>query len=136
MSANEERGEVPLLLDGSEFVLRPSYEAIEAIENQTGKGIVALFEAARAIELTSGETVTIVHQCIRAWGKATGDTGARAANRERIREMIIEAEGGLVGVQLRLAVLLGNYVSGGYTASGEAKAATGTMTTSETPAAA
>src|SRR3546814_8479413 len=38
----EERGELALMLDGQDMVLRPSYEAIDAFEKATGKGLLML----------------------------------------------------------------------------------------------
>ena len=40
--ANPERGEVDLTLGGVTYLLRPSYEAMRAIERQTGKTLLQL----------------------------------------------------------------------------------------------
>jgi hypothetical protein len=74
------RGEVTIDLD-ARYVMRPSYEAIEAIENQTGRGVVALVNLAAQNEMRMSEAAIIVTECIKAWGKqqiAAGDVSAEA----------------------------------------------------------
>jgi hypothetical protein len=123
MTANATRGEVSLTLDGTDYVLRPSFDAICAFEAETGRGLVDLADAARDGALRASEVASIAAACIRAWGKSTGDQAVQSVNTKRIGELIIEAEGGMMIAVMRLAVLLLGAATGGYTASGEVKAA-------------
>lgn len=131
-AANLERGEISLVLDGAPFVLRPSFEAIEAFESATGKGLIEIARQAIDGSLRLGETAQIVTECVQAWGRATGNTGARGVNAVRIGELIIESEGGVAHVLRTVAGVLSMAATGGYTAQGEVKA--GTTTTSAVPA--
>lgn len=121
--ANEVRGEVGLELGGTEYVLRPSYEAVQAIERKAGRGLLALARTAGEGELTLTETAVVVAECIRAHGKAIGDSMLSATNPERIAELVLESEDGIAGVMGRLAVLLGLVATGGYDKAGELKPA-------------
>jgi len=121
--ANAVRGEVALTLDGEEFVLRPTYDAIVAFEDATGRGLVTLAQSASDGSMRLPEAAAIVTACVRAWGQVTGNTGARGVNAKRIGELILETKGGLMVVLIRLAAMLLHAASGGYTASGEVKAA-------------
>jgi hypothetical protein len=48
-AANEERGEVSLSLEGIDYVMRPSFTAIQAIERKVGRSMKVLtMEAQRA----------------------------------------------------------------------------------------
>lgn len=40
--ANNHMGEITLKLDGVDYVLRPTFEAMAQIENQTGQGVLLL----------------------------------------------------------------------------------------------
>jgi hypothetical protein len=124
MAANKARGEVTLTLDGQEFVLRPSYEAIQQFEQQTGKGVFELARAALDGKLTATDMATVATECIRAWGRQTEDTSAKGANSTRIGEMMAEADGGWIAALNAIGELLANAAMGGYTAKGEVKAET------------
>lgn len=124
---NEERGEFSVVLDGQEMVLRPSYEAISEFEQDTGKGLLDLTRAAATGSLTLGDTAIVVCACIRAWGRATKSQSVAASNPERIRQLILESDGGPLSVMTMLSAVLAMAATGGMTAQGEAKA---TMTTS------
>lgn len=124
--ANETRGEIAIDLAGTEYVLRPTYQAISAIEAKTGKGLLAL--ARDASELTLGEGAIIATECIKAHGKHIGDEMMTKFSPERVGELIVESEGGIAACLGRLAALLMVAATGGYTASGELKTA-GTQAT-------
>lgn len=123
------RGEVTIDLD-ARYVMRPSYEAIEAIENQTGRGVVALVNLAAQNEMRMSEAAIIVTECIKAWGKqqiAAGDVSAEAksaagASVKKVAELIYEA--GLFAATQRAGLVLMAAATGGVTASGEWKPAT------------
>lgn len=125
--ANETRGEIALDLDGTEYVLRPSYEAIQAIEKKLGRGLLALARTAADGDLTLNETATVAAECIKAHGRAIDDRMLAASTPERIAEMIYETPNGQAGVMGRLAVMLGLAVTGGYDKAGELKPAKATQ---------
>ncbi|MCH4894008.1 hypothetical protein GO308_12870 [Sphingomonas sp. SFZ2018-12] len=129
--ANEIRGEVEVTLDGQSFVLRPSWEAILAIEKQTGRSVAQLAFAAEAHELTIETLAIIVTECIRAWGKSIERISVQGVQPDRIGELIFSE--GLLKVIPRVAIVLLRAVTGGVLPSGEPKA-TGT-TTPATPVA-
>ena len=131
------RGEVTVHLDGCDFGIRPSFEAIEAVEKKLGKGLgLVFFEAANG-RTTLSELAVIVCEFINAWGRAQQAAGvddavtrgAAGANADRVKRLIYEA--GFDNVIGRVQVVLLGAVTGGVTASGEWKPATVT----ETPAA-
>jgi len=119
--ANETRGEIAIDLGGREYVLRPTYQAIAAIEAKTGKGLLAL--ARDAAELGVGDAAIIATECIKAYGKHVGDDMMARYSPDKIGEMMIESEGGIAACLGRLSVLLMAAATGGYTASGELKTA-------------
>jgi hypothetical protein len=132
--ANEKRGEAMLVLDGAEMVMRPSFEAIEAFEALTGKGLLELAREALASKLRLSETAQIATECVRAWGRATGSKSMQGVNATRMAELILESEAGYVDVLKTVAGMLAMASTGQYTAVGELKAGT-TATTTGTPAA-
>lgn len=130
--ASAERGEIMLKLDGADFVLRPSFEAIEAFEGSTGKGLLQLAREAVSGTLRVSEVAQIVCECVRAWGRATQQKSAAGVQARRVADLILEAEGGLSAALHTLGGMLALASTGGYTALGEMKA--GTTTTSGAPA--
>lgn len=124
MTANKTRGEVSLELEGAEYVLRPSYEAISAFETQTNRSLIDLARAAGDGELKLSESAIIVTECIKAHGRATDDKAMAAFNAARVGELILQADGGLLIAMKRLELLLFMAATGGYTGSGEVKATT------------
>lgn len=119
-------GEISITLD-AEYVLRPSYAAISAIEEKTGRSIIELANEASRGGLKLKESAIIATAMMRAWGgEATGmgdevQAGAAKANEARVGELIYEE--GLPKINARLAVVLIGAATGGYTIAGKAKAA-------------
>lgn len=133
--ANPNRGELSLTLGGRDYTLRPSFEAIEAFEAGTGKGLMELTGLALAGKISLSETATIACECIRAQGRATNSVSLSGSQRDKIAEMILES--GFQDALVVMAGMLALAVSGGVTASGELKAATKTTTpTTDAPPAA
>lgn len=132
--ASKERGEMALILEGVEYVLRPSHEAIEEVEQLTGKSLLQLAREALQAKLTTSEIAQIATEFIRAFGRATESPAIAASKAPRIRELIGEAEGGFQSGMSAIAAVLSLASTGGYTASGELKAAT--IPTTEDPHAA
>jgi hypothetical protein len=129
-STVEDRGEFSLLLAGTSMGLRPSYEAIDAIEKTLGRGAVDITRQALAGKLSMGETAQVACECIRAWGREAEDKGAAASNPVKVGQLIYDSPDGLHGALQTIAAMLSLVVTGGYTSSGELKPAT-TMTTTE-----
>lgn len=120
MTANAERGEIEIDIDGVPHVLRPSYEALLAIEKVTGRGLVELAIRADEGVMTMPEAAAVVTECIRAQGKATGDRDMQEYRLANVGEALIET--GLLATIRRLQVLLLLAVNGGYTGKGERRA--------------
>ena len=127
MSANATRGEIPFTLEGQQYVLRPSWEAIDQFETETGKGVLQLAVEAREGTMKSREVAAVATACIRAWGRSTETELAKVArdvDKSRVGELIMDSESGLSGAMSKIAVLLVLAATGEYTASGELKPAT------------
>lgn len=131
----EDRGEFALNLAGVTMGLRPSYEAIDAVEKALGRGVLDVTRDALAGRLSMGETAQVACECVRAWGRETNDKGAAGSNAVRIGQLIYDSEGGLHGAQQTVAAMLSLVVTGGYSASGELKPATTKTTTEKAPVA-
>ena len=100
-AANPARGEAALAVDGDRLVLRPSFEALVAAEEELGP-LFALVERAAAGNLRVAEMASLFWHCVR-------DRPERLT-RERIGEAI--AEQGLAGVTPALKLLLGQILQG------------------------
>ena len=128
-SANETRGEITITLEGVDYVMRPSYEAIVAFEASTGRSLIQLAQDASAGALSTTYLAEIIAECIRAWGRAVGDNAVANINAKRVARLLID-EGVLIALK-RVEVLLFMAATGGMTSSGEVKAAPRSST--ETP---
>jgi len=131
--ANEDRGELSLILDGATMVLRPTFEALTEIEQTLDRGLVDLARDALAAKLKLAETAQIVTACVRASGKETGDKGAAGANAARIARLIVDSDGGLHNALKTVGGLLSLAVTGGYTSAGELKPSMMTTTPAKAP---
>ncbi|MDO7843455.1 hypothetical protein [Sphingomonas immobilis] len=120
----EDRGEFSLVLDGATYGLRPSYEAIEAVEAATGQGLIDLARAGLAAKLSLAVTSQVATEFIRAWGRANGDKGASGANAPRIAKLILNSDGGFHAALQTLSGVLSLAVTGGFDAEGEMKPST------------
>lgn len=130
--AVEERGELSLSLAGMTMVLRPSYEAITAYENDLGRGSVSLANEALAKRLKLGEVAQIATHCIRAFGDETGSKDMARATPQRIAKLILDSDGGIIEATGTLAAMLSLVVTGGYDSAGNPKASTMTTMKTET----
>ena len=100
MSANEARGEAALSVDGREAVLRPSFAALVAAEDELGP-LFALVDRASEGQLRLTEIATLFWHCL--------------ADRERFsREMVGEAvlAAGLAASARPLRALLSQILQG------------------------
>jgi hypothetical protein len=130
--ANALRGEATIDLDGATFTMRPTYEAIVAVEAATGSTIGTMAMAGANMRLPLGWVAIVVTEFVRASGKATGNQVAANLSVERVGGLIMDSS--IVGASLAVAQVMSDAVSGKYTASGEAKA-TGSQTNAPSTAA-
>jgi len=98
VSANPARGEAAIVVDGERLVLRPSFAALVAAEEELGP-LFALVERAASGGLRLAEMTALFWHC----------AGGRVP-RERIGAAI--AEGGLAGATPVLRVLLQQILQG------------------------
>jgi hypothetical protein len=123
--ANAERGEHDLTLGKKSYRLRPSHQAMLAIEQKTEKSTLALVRLGNTGDLTLTQLGIIAAELIRA-GADPKDSAARNVDDERVAELIYEH--GLPAVTSRLTLCLLDAATGGRTSEGEAKAAPATAT--------
>lgn len=133
MSVNPLRGEVSIELEGVEYGLRPTYQAITAIEDSLGRSVLELAVASDAAQLTVRQMALIVTEFIRAWGSENDRPETAQFKPERVAELLVEA--GLMRVQPRVSLVLGQAVTGGHKPGEATAAGTTTKTTTDTPAA-
>ena len=117
--ANSERGEHELTLAGRTYRLRPSHQAMVAIERKTASSVLGLVRLGNAGELTLEQLGVVGAELIRAGAE---DRLTQSVDDERIAELIFEE--GLPAATSRFTLCLLDAATGGRTASGEAKAAT------------
>jgi hypothetical protein len=103
--ANPHRGEIELLLDGVAHVLRPTFAALVAVEEELGP-LLALLERASGGELKLGEMVALFWHCLRD----SGDPILEAADREAFAEAVIRT--GLAACASPLKALLVQVLKG------------------------
>jgi hypothetical protein len=101
VSANPVRGEAGLAIDGAVLVLRPSFAALVAAEEELGP-LFALVERAAAGSLRLSEVAALFWHCTheRPW----------ALTRDRLGEAIVER--GLAGTAPALRTLIGEILKG------------------------
>jgi hypothetical protein len=99
--ANPARGEAWLCVGGERLVVRPSFAALVAAEEELGP-LFALVERVAAGALGLGEMVGLLWHCLRE--RPAGLT------RERLGEAVVEA--GLVAVTPVLKLLIGQILKG------------------------
>lgn len=117
---NVERGEIAIDLDGTPHVLRPSFEAVIAIERATGRSLEQLAAQAGASALSIDDAAIVTTECIRAHGRATSDKLLVNYQPEQVAACIVAA--GKMLIVRRLELLLYMAITGGYDAQGNLKA--------------
>ncbi|MEO0030788.1 MAG: hypothetical protein RIS94_546 [Pseudomonadota bacterium] len=78
--ANPYRGEVSILLDGIERVLRPTFSALVSVEEELGP-LFTLVERATGGELKLGEIVTLFWHCLQERDEDSREAFAEAVTR-------------------------------------------------------
>jgi hypothetical protein len=125
--AVDTRGQISGELDGTAYVLRPSYEAIMEAERETGLSLFDLAGLASNGRMTLEQMGVVTAAMMRAHGKANPDDPLKSsyagAKPSKLSQLIYEVGG--PRVMGRLTVLLVGALTGGYTSSGEVKAAMG-----------
>lgn len=115
------RGHISIPLDGAEYILRPSFEAIKRIEEVTRKNHEELANLAVQQRLSYSDLALICVEMMKAHAKANPDDPLKSsylgAKPEKLERLIFEAGKPKIGV--RVAVVLTAALSGGYTAEGE-----------------
>lgn len=101
MTANPARGEAVLRVAGTELVLRPSFAALVAAEQELGP-LFALVERAADGRLGLGEMVALFWHCLKA--------PPGGLTREAFGEGV--AAGGLAAATPALKILLGQILAG------------------------
>ena len=108
---NEHRGEVTLTLGGTDYVLRPTFDAVEKIERTTGLGLVSLVMRFARMEFSLSDIKAVLSHSIKAAGQKVPDN---------IGDMIMDAG------PRNLAPICTDYLSramaGGETKNAEAPA--------------
>ncbi len=99
--ANPARGEAAIRVAGEMLVLRPSFAALVAVEQELGP-LFALVERAASGGLTLGEMVALFWHCL--------DAPPEGLTRDRLDEAV--AAGGLAATTPELSVLLGQILAG------------------------
>jgi Phage tail tube protein, GTA-gp10 len=97
---NPHRGEAALVIAGAEFLLRPSFTALVAAEEEIGP-LFALVERAAAGQLRLGEMVALFWHCL---------TERNDLSRDQVSEAV--AALGLAACAKPLRVLLGQILQG------------------------
>ncbi len=118
------RGQIKVSLGDADYLLRPSYAAIAAIEKTLGRSLMELAQQALSGVLSIADLAIICAEMMRAHGRADPTAGPsyKGVQSERLAELIFEASP--PAITARVAVVLMGAVTGGYTAAGEPKPAT------------
>lgn len=98
--ANRERGEATLMIDGAPHLLRPSFAALVAAEDELGP-LFALVERASAGQLRLGELAALFWHCL---------ADRRALTRDALAQAVVE--GGLAAAAVPLRALLVQILQG------------------------
>lgn len=132
--ANAARGDITVTLEGVDYVMRASFQAIGEMETATGK---TLFELARAAEdgrLSLAELGEIVSACIRAHARSENDTDLAKVKAARISALIYAEVGGVLLIAKQAVTpMLFLAVTGGYDAQGFRRPMTTMATTPSAP---
>lgn len=121
----DDRGQIFVPLGGVNYVLRPSWEAIVNIERDL-RPLYQLAADAGVGALSLEELAVIVTHMMHAYGKANPEDALardyKGAEAKNVLPMIYTS--GAVRICARVMIILAGALNGGYTAEGEAVAAT------------
>jgi len=118
---NEERGEVAIALRGETYPMRPSYEAMRAIERDTRRSLQALMVSwsDAKVGLTLDELSCVVTECVRAAGRDRKNPMLSGYQKDVIAALIYET--GFLSIAGSIEQLLINAMSGGAKPKADAK---------------
>jgi hypothetical protein len=123
----DDQGQITVPLDGQDYVLRPSFNAIRAIERYgrpSGRALAQFADEASRYALSIDDMGFIVSEFMRAHGVACPEdplaTDYKNAKPDRCAELIYET--GVPRIAIRLYAILAGAIAGGYTPSGERRA--------------
>ena len=123
--ANKHRGECVVELEGAEYVLRPDFEAVAAIDDQCGSIIELAKRALSTQALSFREVSIVIAEGIKAQGRKTDNIGLKGTKLDRVQKMVFDA--GMVAVLPAVVSFLAAAVTGGMKPdAGEAEAGTET----------
>jgi hypothetical protein len=117
--ANADRGEHEIILAGTTYLLRPSFAACAAIEEELGKSLIEVMRAANMMSLNYFEIGICLAEFIRA---GASDDLSRNVAADRIAELVFEE--GSASAMARLTLILADTIGGGRDVEGNVKAPT------------
>lgn len=117
MSANPERGEVEIVLSGTTYVLRPTWEALVAIEKAIApKNLVDVVYSANKqshVSLSAFEMAVIVAEGVRAYAKESTEERVKVLTAVTPQKMLLLiAEEGPVTCLEAVSEFVGNLAGG------------------------
>ena len=119
-AANAHRGENTVTLNGTEFTLRPDFEAVAAIDDQLGSVISLTRRAiAEPASLSLSELAVVVAEGIKAHGRSVKDSNAHVST-AKIKRMIFDS--GIPTVVPAVLTFLTAAVTGGARETAPGKA--------------
>lgn len=112
---------IPLGEPENNFLLRPSYTAIKAIEKDLRRTVMELAGEGLRGALSCEDLGVICAHFMRAEGRHNPEAGPsyKGASAEKLAELIYEA--GAPRITARVAIVLMGAATGGYTAKGEVR---------------
>jgi len=102
-TANPVRGEVPVTLGGTAYILRPSFSALVAVESEVGP-ILELAQAAAQARVRVDTVATVFHHCLQL------PEGAERPSPEAIGDWILAD--GMIAALKAYRTLLENVLGG------------------------
>ncbi len=119
---NRHRGEFPITLSGTDYVLRADYEAVAAIDEQLGSVVDVARRAIQDGSLSLREMAVIVCEGIKAGERKKGNPHADSYTARKVSELIFDT--GLTDCLKPVLQFLVSALGGGVTPSGNGAAAT------------
>lgn len=116
------RGQMLIPLEGGDYLLRPAYSAIKAIETQLKpRTVMELAGEALRGAISCEDLGVICAEFMKAEGRHNKDAGPSYthASAAKLAELIYEA--GPPRITARVAIVLMGAATGGYTAKGEVR---------------
>jgi hypothetical protein len=116
---NKRRGEVAITLAGRTYVMRPSFEAIERIDSESGS-IINL--ARKGTNISASDIALVVCEGIKAHGRHVNNPLVAAYDRQQVNRMILAEGLATEAVMLPVGEFLAAALTGGAVDEGNADA--------------